>query len=85
MKTYSAKNWINDAFVSSASLSISFNPATYECIGEYPDDGGAAAGSAIDDANLACIQVAMLMRQVFSDHRYLLIYDRHIVTTGQVL
>jgi hypothetical protein len=34
---------INGAFVSSASLGISINPATYERIGEYPDDGGAAA------------------------------------------
>lgn len=53
MTTYSAKNWINGAFVSSASLSISINPATYERIGDYPDDGGAAAGSAIDAASRA--------------------------------
>lgn len=53
MTIYSAKNWINGAFVSSASLSISINPATYERIGDYPDDGGAAAGSAIDAASRA--------------------------------
>lgn len=53
MTTYSAKNWINGAFVSSASLGISINPATYERIGEYPDDGGAAAGSAIEAASRA--------------------------------
>ncbi len=53
MTTYSAKNWINGAFVSSASLGISINPATYERIGDYPDDGGAAAGSAIDAASRA--------------------------------
>lgn len=51
MTIYSAKNWINGTFVSSASLSISINPATYERIGDYPDDGGAAAGSVIDAAS----------------------------------
>jgi acyl-CoA reductase-like NAD-dependent aldehyde dehydrogenase len=50
MTPYSAKNWINGSFVTSPSRQNSINPATYETIGEYPDEGEAAARSAIDAA-----------------------------------
>jgi betaine-aldehyde dehydrogenase len=50
MTRYSAKNWIDGRFVTSSSRSNSINPATYETIGDYPDDGEAAARAAIDAA-----------------------------------
>lgn len=50
MTTYSAKNWIEGSFVSSPQRSRSINPATYETIGDYPDDGGAVAHAAIEAA-----------------------------------
>lgn len=53
MKTYSARNWINGLFVSSTKRSVSVNPANYDCIGDYPDDGGVAAAAAIEAAGRA--------------------------------
>lgn len=50
MTQHSAKNWIDGSFVTSPSRQSSINPATYETIGDYPDDGEAAARSAIDAA-----------------------------------
>ncbi len=47
MTTYFAQNWIDGAFVSSTKRSVSINPATYDSIGEYADDGGVAAAAAI--------------------------------------
>jgi acyl-CoA reductase-like NAD-dependent aldehyde dehydrogenase len=53
MTTYFAQNWIDGAFVSSTKRSASINPATYDSIGEYGDDGGAAAAVAIAAATRA--------------------------------
>jgi betaine-aldehyde dehydrogenase len=50
MTTYFAQNWITGAFVSSTMRRTSINPATYDSIGEYGDDGGAAAAAAIGAA-----------------------------------
>lgn len=47
MTRYSAKNWIDGRFVTSPSRQSSINPATYETIGDYPDEGEIAARSAI--------------------------------------
>lgn len=47
MTTYSANNWIDNRFVSSSKRSTSIDPATYETIGEYADEGGVAAAAAI--------------------------------------
>lgn len=47
MTTYSASNWIDGRFVSSSKRSNSINPATYESIGDYSDEGGVAAAAAI--------------------------------------
>lgn len=58
MTTYSSKNWISGAFVTSSKRGRSIDPATYEAIGEYPDDGGAAARSAIEAAKCAFRQTA---------------------------
>ncbi|ATD67777.1 aldehyde dehydrogenase [Luteimonas chenhongjianii] len=51
MATYSANNWIDGSFVSSSKRSNSINPATYESIGDYADEGGAAAAAAIKAAS----------------------------------
>ncbi|WP_244614492.1 aldehyde dehydrogenase family protein [Agrobacterium fabrum] len=53
MTTFSASNWIDGTFVSSSKRGRSIDPATYETIGDYPDDGGAAAQSAIEAAKRA--------------------------------
>ena len=53
MTTFSAHNWIDGTFVSSSKHGRSIDPATYETIGDYPDDGGAAAHSAIEAAKRA--------------------------------
>lgn len=53
MTTCSARNWIDGAFVASTKLGTSINPATSEPIGDYPDEGGAAAKSAIAAADRA--------------------------------
>lgn len=48
-----ARNWINGAFVAPTALSPSINPATYETIGSYADDGATAARVAVDAAATA--------------------------------
>jgi len=53
MTMYSAKNWIGGEFVSSTKRSASINPATYDTIGDYADDGRAAAAAAIAAAGRA--------------------------------
>ena len=53
MTTFSASNWIDGPFVASSKRGRSIDPATYETIGDYPDDGGAAAQSAIEAAKRA--------------------------------
>lgn len=45
-----ARNWINGAFAAPMALSPSINPATYETIGSYADDGGTAARDAVNAA-----------------------------------
>lgn len=42
-----ALNWIGGAFVSEGSVKKSINPATYDVIGTYPDDGLRAATASI--------------------------------------
>ncbi|MCW8281727.1 MULTISPECIES: aldehyde dehydrogenase family protein [Agrobacterium] len=58
MTTFSAHNWIDGTFVSSSKRGRSIDPATYETIGDYPDDGGAAAHSAIEAAKRAFRETA---------------------------
>lgn len=53
MTTYSSHNWIDGRFVSSSTRSSSINPATYELIGDYPDEGGVAAAASITAASRA--------------------------------
>ncbi|NKL94401.1 aldehyde dehydrogenase family protein [Rhizobium leguminosarum bv. viciae] len=58
MTTFSANNWIDGTFVTSSKRGRSIDPATYEMIGDYPDDGGAAAHSAIEAAKCAFRETA---------------------------
>ena len=53
MTTYSANNWIDGHFVFSSTRGNSIDPATYEYIGDYADEGGAAAAAAINAASRA--------------------------------
>ena len=53
MTTYSANNWIDGHFVFSSKRGNSIDPATYESIGHYADEGGAAAAAAIAAASRA--------------------------------
>ena len=53
MTTYSANNWIDGHFVFSSKRGNSIDPATYESIGHYADEGGAAAAAAITAASRA--------------------------------
>lgn len=58
MTSYAAENWIDGVFTSSTKRGKSINPATYEPIGDYADDGGVAASSAIAAARRAFTQTA---------------------------
>lgn len=58
MTAFSAHNWIDGTFVSSSKRGRSIDPATYETIGDYPDDGGAAAHPAIEAAKRAFRETA---------------------------
>ncbi len=49
----SSDNWIDGRFVASSKRSNSINPATYESIGDYSDEGGVAAAAAITAATHA--------------------------------
>ncbi|MAM38721.1 MAG: aldehyde dehydrogenase [Erythrobacter sp.] len=48
-----ARNWINGTFAAPMALSPSINPATYETIGSYADDGATAARDAVNAAATA--------------------------------
>ncbi len=53
MPSYTGRNWIDGRHVSASRRTTSIDPATYRPIGDYPDDGAAAAAASIVAARTA--------------------------------
>lgn len=53
MSSYKGRNWIGGRHVSASRLTTSIDPATYQPIGDYPDDGAKAAAASIVAARTA--------------------------------
>lgn len=53
MSSYNGRNWIGGRHASASRLTTSIDPATYQPIGDYPDDGAKAAAASIFAARTA--------------------------------